>query len=45
MGYGLERSFIPGRGRDFSFLHNVQTGTGAHSLLLHKGYWGLFLEA
>jgi hypothetical protein len=29
--YGVDgRSSIPGRVRDFSLLHNVQTGFGAH---------------
>jgi hypothetical protein len=31
MGYGTDgRASIPGRGRNVSVLHNVQTGSGAH---------------
>jgi hypothetical protein len=32
-GYGLDsRGLILSRGKDFSLLHNIQTGSGAHKV-------------
>jgi hypothetical protein len=41
--HGLEGlGSIPDRARDFSLLHSVQTGSGAHLTPLSNGYRGLF---
>jgi len=43
VGYGLDdRLSIPGRGRDFSHLHRVQTDSGAHPASYPMGSGGRF---
>jgi hypothetical protein len=37
-----DRNSIPGRGRNFSLHHRVQTGSGAHPAGLSSGYWGSY---
>jgi hypothetical protein len=42
-GYGLDgRSSIPGRARDSSVLHSVETGSGAHPASYTMGTVGSF---
>jgi hypothetical protein len=42
-GYGLDsRGSIPGRGKRFSLLHSVQTGSGAHPASYPMGTAGDF---
>jgi hypothetical protein len=43
MGYGLDsKGLIPGRATDFSLLHSVQTGPGAHPSSYIAGTGGSF---
>jgi len=43
IGCGLDyQGQIPGRGRNFSLCHRVQTGSEGTLSLLSNGYWGLF---
>jgi hypothetical protein len=43
MGYGLDgRGSIPGRGKRFSPLHSVQTGSGPHPTSSTMGTRGSF---
>jgi hypothetical protein len=37
-----ERGSIPGRGKHFSFMHNIQIGSGAQPGSYKNGYQGVF---